>query len=107
MDLDGAGNPITGPNGAPKLIKSFNFGGRIPGKGNTPIMNNVSIYQSGKNGNVKRGILTFRTMKADPDQPGMWQRPEFKGKKFLERAYKLALERWKNEIEPKILDKWK
>lgn len=96
-------------DGSPKLGKlhSFDFGGDIPGKGNTPVMQGVSIYQSAKGGNVRRDILTFRTVSSGPKSDGKWIHPGLKGKDFLTAAQKWALNEWENSILPPILEKWR
>lgn len=96
-------------DGSPKLGKlhSFDFGGEVPGKGNTPIMQGISIYQSAKGGNVRRDILTFRTVTSGPASNGKWHHPGLKGKKFLEAAQAWALNEWETSILPPILEKWR
>ena len=97
-------------DGTPKLGKlhSFNFGGAIPGKGNTPALNGVSIYQTlTKSGNVRRDILTFRTVSGGPASEGKWIHPGREGSHFFENAEKFALKEWEETILPEILSKWK
>lgn len=98
-------------DGTPKIGKlhSFDFGGKLMGKGKTPVLQGVSIYQSRdqKTGNVRRDILTFRTMVADPGQSGMWKHPGYEGKKFLNEAQEWAESYWEKEMLPEILSRWK
>lgn len=102
-------------DGSPKVGKlhEFNFGnpgGRMggPGKGNTPVLNGLSIYQSvTKSGNVRRDILTFRTVSSGPGSAGKWHHPGLEPKKFLDRALDWAMAQWEEKILPEVLDKWK
>ncbi len=95
-------------NGSPKVGKlhQFDFGGQRPGKGNTPQMNGLSIYQSVKNGKARRDILTFRTVSSGPASEGKWIHPGFEGKKYLDAAADWALKEWENTILPGIIAKW-
>lgn len=100
-------------DGSPKIGKlhEFNFGnpgGRMggPGKGNTPVMKGLSIYQSMKNGNVRRDILTFRTVSSGPGSQGKWIHPGAKAKKFMDAAADWAMAEWENKILPEIMLKW-
>ena len=97
-------------DGSPKVGKlhEFNLGGPRLGKGNTPALKGLSIYQSmTKSGNVKRDILTFRTVSSGPASAGKWHHPGMDGKKYLDWALEQATKEWENEILPKIMDKWK
>ena len=102
-------------DGSPKLGKlhEFDFGGdkgRLggPGRGNTPIMNGVTIYQSmTASGNVRRDILTFRTVSSGPNSQGKWIHPGLEAKKFLDKAAEWAMEQWENQILPEVLGKYK
>lgn len=102
-------------NGSPKVGKLHEFdfgnpGGRMggPGKGNTPVFKNLSIYQSvTKSGNVRRDILTFRTVSSGPGSAGKWHHPGMAGKKFLDRAFDWALNEWEKTILPEVMEKWK
>lgn len=97
-------------NGKPKLGKlhSFNWGGEIPGKGNTPVLKGVSIYQTlTATGNTRRDILTFRTVSGSPASAGKFIHPGLKAKKYLDIACEWASRTWENEILPEILNKWK
>jgi hypothetical protein len=96
-------------DGSPKLgrLQSFNFPSAIPGKGNTPALHGVSIYQSVKNGNVRRDILTFRTVSSGSASQGKWIHPGKEGPKFFDRAFDWAKNEWETKILPEILDKWK
>lgn len=102
-------------NGSPKVGKlhEFDFGnpsGRMggPGKGNTPAFKNLSIYQSiTATGNVRRDILTFRTVSSGPKSAGKWHHPGAEGKKFLDRALEWAMGEWEKTILPEVMEKWK
>ncbi len=102
-------------DGSPKVGKLHEFdfhnpGGRMggPGKGNTPVFKNLSIYQSvTATGNVRRDILTFRTVSSGPKSADKWFHPGSEPKKFLDRAFEWALGQWEMKILPEVLAKWK
>lgn len=102
-------------NGSPKVGKlhEFNFGnpkGTMggPGKGNTPQLNGLSIYQTvTKSGNVRRDILTFRTVSSGPGSEGKWHHSGVEPKKFLDRAMDFAMKTWEEQILPEIMEKWR
>ena len=95
------GKPLTG------LLHKKDFGGEIPGKGNTPVLQGVSIYQTlTKSGNVRRDILTFRTVSGGPKSAGKWFHPGYAPKKFLDRAQAWAEKEWEQTFIPEILSKW-
>jgi|ERR1035437_1409814 hypothetical protein len=85
-----------------------NIGMKIPGKGNTPRLQGLSIYQKiDKNtGNVRRDILTFRTVSAGPASEGKWLHPGLAAKKYMDKAMEEAIRQWEEKILPGILDKW-
>lgn len=101
-------------DGSPRVGKlhSFNFGnpgGRMggPGKGNTPVMNGLSIYQSiTKTGNVRRDIMTFRTVSSGPASAEKWFHPGLEAKKYLDKAAEWAMKEWEDKILPEVLKKW-
>lgn len=102
-------------DGSPKVGKlhEFDFGnprGTMggPGKGNTPQFKNLSIYQSiTKSGNVRRDILTFRTVSDGPGSAGKWHHPGAEPKKFLDRALDWAMKEWEDKILPEVMEKWR
>jgi hypothetical protein len=102
-------------DGSPKVGKlhEFDFGnprGTMggPGKGNTPQFKNLSIYQSiTKTGNVRRDILTFRTVSSGPGSQGKWHHPGAEPKHFLDRALDFAMKTWEEKILPEIFEKYK
>jgi hypothetical protein len=98
-------------DGSPRVGKlhSFNFGGEIPGKGNTRDMQRVSIYQTpdeSRKSGVKRGVFTFRTVSSGPASDGKWIHPGAEGKKYLDKAEQWAMDKFESEIFPEILRKW-
>jgi len=102
-------------DGSPKVGKLHEFdfgnpGGRMGsiGKGNTPVFKNLSIYQSvNAAGQVRRDILTFRTVSSGPKSSGKWHHPGLEAKKFLDRALEWAVKEWENKILPEVMEKWK
>lgn len=112
-NLKKAGVPFKGiekhANGSPKIGKlhTFDWEGLTPGKGNTSAFKGVSIYQTmTKTGNVRRDILTFRTVSGGPASAGKWLHPGFEAKKFLDKAADWALKEWEDKILPEILSKY-
>lgn len=102
IEFNKDGSPRTGK------LHSLDFGGEIPGKGNTPVMKGVSIYQSiTKRGSVRRDILTFRTVSSGPASEGKWIHPGLEPKHFLDKAAAWAMKEWEDNILPEILNKWK
>lgn len=94
--------------GIPKegRLHSLSLPSDIPGKGNTPALSGVNIYQTMTNsGNVRRDILTFRTV--TDRQQGKWIHPGFEAKHFLDRAMDWALKEWEDKILPEVMKKWK
>jgi hypothetical protein len=96
-------------DGSPKLglLHTRNFKSEIPGKGNTPALHRVNIYQSMKGGNIRRDIMTFRTVSSGPASAGKFLHPGLEGKHYLEEAYEWALKMWEEQILPEILEKWR
>ena len=87
------------------MLHAFNFGGHKPGKGNTPAMDGVSVYQTKKpDGSVRRDIFTFRTV--TEHQSGKWIHPGLRKRQFLDKAMLHAVNIWDTEILPAILKKW-
>lgn len=96
-------------DGSPRIGKlhSKNFDSPIPGKGNTPALKGVSIYQTKtKTGSIRRDILTFRTVSEGPRSAGKWIHPGKEPRHFLERAEEWALKTWEMDILPEILSKY-
>ena len=97
-------------DGSPKLGKlhSFDLGGRVPGKGNTPILDRVNVYQTKneKTGKVSRQITTFRTVTDGPGSEGKWIHPGLAPKDFLRRAGEWAETIWTTQIIPEIQRKY-
>jgi len=97
------------PNtGSPRVGKlhSFDIESGIPGKGNTPVLHGLSVYQTKDEttGKVKRSITTFRTVKEGQD--GKWIHPGLEGKKFFDEAKKWAEDRWEKDILPSLISKY-
>lgn len=119
IENNGAGQPKMGK------LHSFNIMGEPvktkngPGQGHGPIgavkqgnteipwLQGVQIYQSpGKNGaKTKRSILTFRIASEKHADQGKWEHPGNAPMGLLEEAAEWAVENWKKEIAPAMLDK--
>jgi hypothetical protein len=98
-----------GADGKPRLgqLHKFSWPSELPGRGNTPLFKNVHIYQTmTKGGNVRRDILTFRTVSNKPGNEDKWLHPGLSGKKFLDRAAEWAEKEFYDKILPEILEKY-
>lgn len=96
--------------GSPRIGKlhSFDIESNVPGKGNTPQLHGINVYQTKqKDGSVKRSITTFRTVTDKEDQKDKWIHPSVEAKNFFEEAKKFAESEWETKILPAILDKYK
>ena len=100
------GSPKTGKLHDLKWGTQIPGGSRIPGKGNTAQLKGLSIYQSMKGGNIRRDILTFRTVSSGPASEGKWIHPGLKAKKFMDKAFDEAMQQWETRILPEIMEKW-
>jgi hypothetical protein len=98
------------PNGSARTGKlhEFNFGGPKPGRGNTPALARLTIYQHQNNqtGKVRRDVLTFRTVSSGPASEGKWIHPGYNAKKFIDKAMDQAIKDWEDKILPEIVAKW-
>jgi hypothetical protein len=101
IEYDSNGSPRTGK------LHEFNLGGPRPGKGNTPALTRLSIYQNEKAGKIKRDILTFRTVSAGPASAGKWIHPGLTAQRFMDKAMDMATKDWEEKILPEILEKYK
>jgi hypothetical protein len=105
------GKPIAGDVDKPVRLHTFDFSkGRASqagGGGGNPDLKGINIYQTlTKTGNVRRDIMTFRTVSSGPASEGKWIHPGTKRHKFLDRAEIWAMEEWETKILPEILDKY-
>jgi hypothetical protein len=101
---------IDSKTGRPKIGKlhSFDIDSYIPGKGNTPQLHGLSIYQTKrKDGSVKRSITTFRTVTDKENQKNKWIHPSVEAKNFFLKAKVWAEKEWESKILPSIMDKYK
>jgi hypothetical protein len=103
------------PNGSPRIGKlhEYNIQSPIPGKGNTPALTRLSIYQKEvKNAqtgkvSISRDILTFRTVTDGEASEGKWVRKSpLKARKFMDHAMDLATADWEQQILPELIEKW-
>ena len=106
IEKNADGSPRVGKVDEHLKLHSFNWGGSIPGKGNTPAMSGLSIYQTlTKTGNVRRDIMTFRTV-TNETAKDKWIHPGIEAKHFLEEAQKHGMDVWERDILPKIFARW-
>lgn len=105
------GKPIAGEVNKPIRLHTFDFskGRQSQGSGGgNPDLKGVNIYQTlTKTGNVRRDIMTFRTVSNGPDSEGKWMHPGLEAKKFLDRACEWGEKQFFEKILPEILDKYK
>lgn len=97
-------------NGSPRVGKlhSFDFNSPIQGKGNTPQLHGVTIYQTKqKDGSVKRSITTFRTVTDKDSQKDKWIHPPVEAKDFFKEAKGWAEKEFETKILPALVDKYK
>lgn len=96
-------------NGSPRLGKlhALDIDSYIPGKGNTPQLHGINIYQTKqKNGSVKRSITTFRTVTDKDSQKDKWIHPSVEAKNFFQDAKAWAEKEWETKILPAMLEKY-
>lgn len=95
-------------NGSPRIgrLHEFDFKSEIPGKGNTPIMKGVNVFQSMRGGKVRRDIMTFRTVTDGPESAGKFIHPGMTPKRYFDKASEWAVQIWEAEMLPEILKKW-
>lgn len=101
------GSPKTGKIHDLKWGVDLPGGRNRPGKGDTPQLKGLSIYQQvTKTGNVRRDILTFRTVSSGPASQGKWIHPGLTAKKYMDKAFDQAMAEWEAKILPEIIEKW-
>lgn len=100
---------IDSKTGSPRIGKlhALNIDSFIPGKGNTPQLHGINIYQTKqKDGSVKRSITTFRTVTDKPDQTDKWIHPSVEAKNFFETTKTWAEKEWESKILPALVSKY-
>jgi len=97
-------------NGSPRIGKlhAFDIDSYTPGKGNTPQLHGLNIYQTKqKDGSVKRSITTFRTVTDKDNQKDKWIHPSVPAKNFFQDAKQWAEKEWETKILPELLEKYR
>lgn len=100
-------------DGSPRVGKLHRFddidGERPTARSNTGALKGLTIYQTkdAKTGNVRRSIMTFRTVSDGMSSHGKWIHPGYPPKNFLDRAAEWAVKEWEDKILPEIMNKWK
>lgn len=96
-------------NGSPRVGKlhSLDIDSYIPGKGNTPQLHGINIYQTHnkKTGKVERKITTFRTV--TEDQTDKWIHPPVEARDFFKEAKTWAEKEFETKWLPDIVSKYK
>jgi hypothetical protein len=96
-------------NGSPRIgrLHALDIDSYTPGKGNTPQLHGINIYQTKqKDGSVKRSITTFRTVTDKENQKDKWIHPSVEAKNFFEEAKTWSEKEWSNKILPALLAKY-
>lgn len=98
------------PEGSPRIGKLHKLdisSGKPTPRASTDALKGINIYQTmTKTGNVRRDILTFRTVSDGPASAKKWIHPGLEPKHYLERAQEWALKEWEDNILPEILKKY-
>ena len=113
LELDKNGSPRhagvdANGKGIPLKLHSLDIDSYTPGKGNTPQLKAINIYQTlmPDKKTVNRTITTFRTVTDNPNQKDKWIHPPVEGKEFFKEAKEFAENEWKNTILPKLMAKY-
>lgn len=97
-------------DGSPRLGKlhSFNLeSARLKPIHKSEPLQGVAVYQSkGKDGNVRRDVMTFRVISEKHRSEGLWVHPGMEGKKLMDKAFDWAIDAWERQILPNILGKY-
>ncbi len=98
--------PIQG-RGKP-LHKNLDINSWTLGKGNTPQLHGVNIYQeyNMKSQRIERKITTFRTV-TENGQEGKWIHPPVEPLDAMLKAKDFAVQEWENKWLPMILEKYR
>jgi len=96
IELNESGSPRLG------LLHKFSLPSDKPSaRSKDPSLKNVQIYQTkDSTGNIRRDIMTFRTISDNSDN---WQHPGLDAVKIFDEAYKWAEQEWTTKILPDIL----
>lgn len=95
--------------GSPRIGKlhTLDIDSWTPGKGNTPQLFGLNIYQTKqRDGSVKRSITTFRTVTDKENQKEKWIHPSVEARNFFENAKNWAEGEWENKWLPEIMKKY-
>src|SRR6185503_3171131 len=75
------------------------------GSSGIPFLQNVSVYQGqDKNGKTKRSVMTFRVASSKHKDQGRWEHPGIPASNILSEASEWAVEEFKRELAPAILN---
>jgi hypothetical protein len=117
IEKDQSGNALTGKLHSFDITKNpiKHFEGPGQGKGpvgavkqgptGIPFLQGVQVYQKkGRDGKIKRTIMTFRTASSKHAGQGRWDHPGLEAVNLMEDGARWAKEQWEREIGPKVLD---
>lgn len=96
-------------NGSPRIgrLHSLDIDSYTPGKGNTPQLHGINIYQTKqKDGSVKRQITTFRIVTDRDNQKDKWIHPPVEARNFFLEAKSWAEKEWESKILPALTEKY-
>lgn len=105
-------------DGSPRIGRLHRFNmdtARAKPQHKYPLTHGVSVYQKyhdvqQKDGSVKqelrRDVVTFRTISEKHEREGLWMHPGREGAKILDEAFDWAVSYWESNILPEILKEY-
>lgn len=97
-------------DGSPRVGRLHQFNvesARLKPEHKGPATHGVAVYQTrGKNGNVRRDVLTFRIIHQKHKGEGLWIHPGRAGDRLMDQALTWAMSEWEQKILPAILNKY-
>lgn len=107
IEKDAGGQPKVG------MLHSFSVNTqkqKVPvSKSGISLLQGVRVYQTkvkdaqGKD-KVKKGIFTFRIVSSKHKGTGKWIHPGIEARKFIDEAFKWAVNEWETKIAPEVLN---
>jgi hypothetical protein len=118
IETDAAGQALTGRLHSFDIMTAPTKSSHGPGQGKGPLgasrqgptgipfLQGVTVYQNkGKDGKVRRQVMTFRIASSKHQGQGRWEHPGNHAVNIMEDAAKWALETWEKEVAPALIDK--
>lgn len=96
------------PDGSPKLglLHNIDIDSKEKGPTGTPYLQGLRVYQQRDKSNpekINRYLATFRTVSENHEAQGRWFHPGLQAKKFLDKAFKWAINEWDTAILPELM----